>query len=49
MADFIREMSAEIDRIQNQMRNTDDPAMLESLRKDMESLRNEYMSEMGVE
>ena len=42
----LMEISAELDRINAEMRKTTDPAKLESLRKDKAILKDEYRTEV---
>lgn len=46
MAEIFAEISMELDRVKEQMKRTNDPAMLESLRKDEAVLRDEYRHEV---
>ena len=48
MAEIFAEITMELDRVREQMRNTSDPAMLESLRKDEAVLRDEYRHEVNA-
>lgn len=48
MAEIFAEISMELDRVKEQMKQTNDPAMLESLRKDEAVLRDEYRHEINA-
>ena len=48
MSEIFAEISMELDRVKEQMKRTNDPAMLESLRKDEAVLRDEYRHEINA-